>query len=297
MKLSSCFLYAIRIVFSRNRTNGRKSLFASMVCIGISLVPLLAVMGISDGMIDGITGRMIGLSTQDVDVFFASDSKEAASLDDFQNACVLASALPHVTQVYAEIEGTALASSLSSGNRSGASIRAVEEDIFSRNESFAGLFSLCAGQLSFPDGKSAILCRKIADDLGVQVGDRISLVSANLLDSGMIVPKTAAFTVSGIVSSGYQELDALWVFIPLKTGFTFLPRNVAQYSLKLKTDGTFTSTVQKVKESASRTFPLGMVWTWNEMNASQFENFSSTRILLLLIMLLIVMVASVNISS
>jgi lipoprotein-releasing system permease protein len=105
------------------------------------------------------------------------------------------------------------------------------------------------------------------------------------------------FTVSGIVSSGYQELDALWVFIPLRTGFDFLPGNAAQYSLRLKTDGTFTSTVQRVKAEASQLFPFCSVWTWGEMNASQFENFSSTRILLLLIMLLIVLVASVNISS
>ncbi len=297
MKARSCLLYALRIVFSRNMTNGRRSLFASMVCIGISLVPLLAVMGISDGMIDGITGRMIGLSTQDVDIFFASDYGEVASYEAFVGAAELAAGLPHVTQSYAELQGTALASSLSGGFRSGASVRAVEEDIFSRNESFASLFKLCSGQTTFADGRSAILCQKIAEDLGVGVGDRISLVSAGLLDSGMLVPRTAVFTVAGIVSCGYQELDALWVFIPLKTGFSFLPKNVASYSIRLKTDGTFTSTVQRVKAAACQLFPLCPVWTWSEMNSSQFENFSSTKILLLLIMILIVLVASVNISS
>ncbi len=298
MTLASSFLYAGRIVFSRNKTNGRKSLFASMVCIGISLVPLLAVMGISDGMINGITGRIIGLSTQDVDIFFASDYDEVASLEAFEEAGRLASTLPHVTHVYPEVEGTALASSLSaSAYRCGASVRAVQEDIFSENEAFSSLFKLSAGQLVFPDGKSAILCEKMAEELGVGVGDRISLISARLTGSGMLVPKSAVFTVCGIVSCGYQELDALWVFIPLGTGFDFLPRNVAQYSLKLKTDGTFTSVVQKVKVAATELFPFCSVWTWSELNASQFENFSSTRILLLLIMILIVLVASVNISS
>ncbi len=298
MTLASCFLYAGRIVFSRNKTNGRKSLFASMVCIGISLVPLLAVMGISDGMIDGITGRIIGLSTQDVDIFFASDYDEVASLEAFEEAGVLASTLPHVTHVYPEVEGTALVSSLSaSAYRCGASVRAVQEDIFSENEAFSSLFTLSAGQVSFPDGKSAILCEKIADELGVGVGDRISLISARLTSSGMLVPKSTVLTVCGIVSCGYQELDALWVFIPIGTGFDFLPRNVAQYSIKIKTDGTFTSTVQRVKAAAIELFPFCSVWTWSELNASQFENFSSTRILLLLIMILIVLVAIVNISS
>ncbi len=298
MKARSCFLYAFRIVFSKNRTNGRKSLFASMFCIGISLVPLLAVMAISDGMIDGITGRIIGLSTQDVDIFLSPDSEEASTLNAFLSASEDASSLDHVTQAYPEIQGTALATSLSGGNyRSGACVRAVPDDIFSRNESFSSLFKLVGGQISFQDGKSAILCQKMADDLNVGVGGRISLVTASLPESGMPVPKSSVFTVTGIVSCGYQELDALWVFIPLKTGFSFLPRNAASYSIRLKTDGTFTSVVQRVKHDARLMFPLCPVWTWSEMNSSQFENFSSTRILLLLIMVLIVLVASVNISS
>ncbi|MBP5156470.1 MAG: ABC transporter permease [Treponema sp.] len=298
MTVRSCFLYAVRIVFSKNRTNGRKSLFASMVCIGISLVPLLAVMSISDGMIDGITGRIIGLSTQDVDIFFPSDSEEVSSLEAFFAAGAEASRMDHVTQVYPEVQGTALASSLSGGNyRSGACVRAVPDDIFVRNESFKSLFKLIEGQASFPDGKSVILCQKMAEDLNVGVGGRISLVTARLLDSGMLVPKTAVFTVSGILSCGYQELDALWAFIPIQTGFSFLPRNAASYSVRLKTDGTFTSVVQRVKHDARLLFPLCPVWTWSEMNSSQFENFSSTRILLLLVMVLIVLVASVNISS
>lgn len=299
MTIASSFLYAGRIVFSRNRTNGRKSLFASMVCIGISMVPLLAVMGISDGMIDGITGRMIGLSTQDVAVFFPGGSEEVSSFDAFLAAGRQAETLPHVTGVYPEVEGTALAATLAAGEnrRCGASVRAVQDDIFSSNEAFVSLFTLSSGEASFPDDKSAVLCEKIASDLGVKVGDRVSLICARLTDSGMLVPKTSVFTVSGIVSSGYQELDALWVFIPIRTGFSFLPQNASQCSIKLKTDGTFTSIVQQVKAAAAGVFPACPVWTWSEMNASQFENFSSTRILLLLIMILIVLVASVNISS
>ena len=37
--------------------------------------------------------------------------------------------------------------------------------------------------------------------------------------------------------------------------------------------------------------------SWDKINASQYENFASTKLLLMVIMLLIVLVASVNISS
>ena len=39
------------------------------------------------------------------------------------------------------------------------------------------------------------------------------------------------------------------------------------------------------------------VYTWQELNSSQLENFSTTKMLLLLIMSLIVLVASINVSS
>lgn len=47
-----------------------------------------------------------------------------------------------------------------------------------------------------------------------------------------------------------------------------------------------------------RSLPEGFeVYTWKELNRSQFQSFTTTRTLLLFIMLLIVFVASVNVSS
>lgn len=297
-QLASSFLYATRIVFSKNKTNGRKSLFGAMICIGISLIPLIAVLAVSDGMIEGITGRIIGLSTQDTGIFFANGYDEVRSLEAFKAAAAKAKTIEHVTGVYPEVQGTVLVSPLGGKKyRTGATVRAIDENMFEQNQSFKTLFAVYEGETAFKDEKHAIVCKKMADDLGVKAGDRISMIAANVKSNGMIIPKTAVFTVGGIVSCGYQELDALWIFIPLKTGFDFIPANAASYSLNLTTDGTFTNIPQKVKAMAREHFPFAGIWTWNEQNASQFENFSSTRILLLLIMLLIILVASVNISS
>ncbi|MBP5751540.1 MAG: ABC transporter permease, partial [Treponema sp.] len=85
MTFSSSFLYAIRLCLphrtSTDRSLGRRSLFGAMMCIGISLVPLVAVLIISEGMIQGITGRMIGLSTQDLQVHVNSLSPDVDSYE------------------------------------------------------------------------------------------------------------------------------------------------------------------------------------------------------------------------
>ena len=147
------------------------------------------------------------------------------------------------------------------------------------------------------DERSAVICQKIAHDLQLHVGDRITLVTANKLKRNTIVPKTAVFTVQGIISCGYQELDALWVFIPIENGFSFLPASSSDFIIKVQTDNSFSADVMKTKQFIEDYDYSAEVYTWNELNKSQFENFSSTRVLLLFIMLLIVLVASVNISS
>lgn len=300
MTFRSSLLYAARLLFSKDRSNGRRSLLGAIICIGISIIPLIAVLSLSDGMIGGITGRIVGLSTQDVSVVFYRGSNNTFVFDDLLDYAYQLASVENVTGVYPEVQGTALASSLggdSKGMRSGATVRAVEADIFSRNQSFSSLFKVLDGSCDLSGERNAVLGEKIAGDLGVKAGDRITLITASKNSVGKLIPKTAVFTVTGVVSCGYQELDSLWVFVPLKTGFEFLPNTVARVSVNLTTTDTFSTVPNKVKHDARVLFPYADVWTWRELNSAQYENFSSTKVLLLLVMLLILLVASVNISS
>lgn len=306
MTFKSSVLYAARIFFSRpgaERSNGKRSLMGAMVCIGISLVPLVAVLVISQGMIDGITGRMIGLSSQDLQVRVSSYSGDVETLSGMEELSGRFGEIPGVVDVIPEMQGMALAAG--NGIRTGATVRAVRKNIFSDVESFSSLFKLVEGSTSLENERSAVLCEKIAGTLGVHAGDKLSLISISKVGEVM-VPKMREFTVEGIVSSGYQELDALWVFIPLPTGYDFLSVKSSQFIFGLVTEDSFSPSLMKIKAAVSRnirgmdsdpTLEHSRVYTWNELNAAEYENFASTKILLLLIMLLIVLVASVNISS
>ena len=57
MTLLSSVLFAKRLVFPKmeKQSSARKSLLGSLLCISISLVPLVVVMSVSNGMIEGIT--------------------------------------------------------------------------------------------------------------------------------------------------------------------------------------------------------------------------------------------------
>ena len=304
MTLKSSFLYAWRIIFPKNKHGiGYKSFVGAMVCIGISLIPLVCVLVISNGMIEGITGRIIGLSTQDISVIL---NKRSSDADNYASFDALSSRLCNtegVVDSYPEIDSNVLV--IGNNYRTGATVRAVKNDIFQKNESFVSLLNVISGKAEFTSPKSAVIGQNISETLGIKVGDSIRIVSVNASDSGKVIPKISSFVVEGIVTSGYQELDALWIFIPLESGFSMLSSS-CQYMINLVTTDRYGSSLIKTKMAVQdEIFGLNgnpvingaYVYTWNEINESQFENFSSTKSLLFLIMLLIVLVASVNISS
>ena len=307
MTMKSSLLYACRLLFPRKsssqKSNGQKSLIGAMLCIGVSLIPLVAVLVISQGMIEGITGRMIGLSSQDISVVISSEGY----VDTYEDALYLSRRLSNidgVENVYPEIQATALAAGKSA--RSGAFIRAVQSDIFESNSSFSSLFSLVEGSFNLSEENNAVIGKKISELLGLHCGDSVKVICVNQSSAGRIVPKVLSFTVTGIVSCGYQELDALWLFIPLQTAFSSLSLSSSSIIFSLSTADSFSPQLQIIKDrvqddlyglSDNPEIPASYVYMWNELNASQYENFASTKILLLLIMLLIVLVASVNISS
>ena len=308
MRLASSFLYAWRLCFphhgkSSDRDLGRRSLFGAMLCIGISLVPLVSVLIISEGMIQGITGRMIGLSTQDLQVRVNSLSTDVDSYEGMMEVSERFSELDGITGSYPEVQGMALVSF--NGIRTGETVRGVESDIFEKNTGFSSLMQVKEGKIDLTQERNMIVGEKISQILDIHPDDKISLITVEKIGEQMI-PKMAVFTVSAVVSSGYQELDALWVFIPLETAFSVLSLRSSRTMFSLTTQDPFSSDLIKIKQNVRNdimgygdniSLDQSRVYSWNELNAAEYENFSSTKMLLLLIMLLIVLVASVNISS
>ena len=202
----------------------------------------------------------------------------------------------NVKNVFPELQGIGLVSSKE--GRFGASIRAVENDIFEKNESFKNLFEVLDGTTDLSSKNTCVLGKKLSENLGVKAGSTIRLITTKENASGKTLPKITSLKVSGIVSSGYQELDALWLFVSLESGFTLISSSSASAVLGIETNDAFSVDLEKTYRTLS---PLlsssGRLYRWNDLNTAQYENFASTQIMLIFIMFLIVLVASVNISS
>lgn len=299
MKLSSIFLICSRIIKPKESalSNARKSLIGAVFCIALSLIPLTVVLVVTDGMIDGITNRIVGLSSfhmQAAQVRNFSDTEE--NLLVLEDVASKLKENPNVLNTYIERQGTVLAAGKT--GRSGATVRAVEDKLFTENEAFIEYLEVVEGSASFSTNKSCVIGKKIAELLGLSVGDTIRLISTKTTLTGSVMPKITTYKVEGVVSSGYQEIDALWVFIPLESGFDYLSSAASTICIGIEVnnpfDGSFYTTVREINNSLPTGFSL---YTWQELNASQYENFASTKIMLLFVMFLIVLVACVNVSS
>lgn len=299
MRTGASLSFAWRLLFPRTgkKSNARRSLIGACVCIAISLVPLVMVLTVSDGMIQGITSRIIGLSSSHLKCVLYPFAQTAPGESELSALTERLSRVEGVAAAYPEVQGIGLAAG--KRGRMGATIRAVRSDVFRANPAFTELFTVSDGEANLGQKNAAVIGEKLAEQLGLSAGDTFRLITARRLGSGSIVPKITPLRVAGVVSCGYQELDALWVFVPLETGFDMLPAQSSEVSVGIFTTDAFDFlALARVQSAVERVVPqYTRVYRWDELNAAQYENFSSTRIMLLFIMLLIVLVASVNISS
>ncbi len=282
---------------ARSVSNARKSLYGAVIGIGISLVPLVTVLVVADGMIEGISSRIIELSTSHIRLFDRLDRTgsfgDAQSIERFADSVVSGDLTGKVTDAVPERQGLALA--IGKNGRSGATVRAVPQKFFAQNGAVASLLTTQAGSLTFDGPNSAIVGKKLAGDLGLGVGDVFRVLTLKSSADGSTIPRFTTLRVAGIVSAGYQELDALWIFIPLEKGFSVLPDSSATFVSVRLSDAT--SGLDASKYALMRAFPGVVVYTWKDLNQAQFQSFNTTRTLLLFIMLLIVFIASVNVSA
>jgi lipoprotein-releasing system permease protein len=153
------------------------------------------------------------------------------------------------------------------------------------------------GSSVIENDREILLGTALAENLGIQVGDTVRLMTIRVTSSGSNIPRLTPLTVKGIVSSGYRELDAAWCIMTYSMGSQILPLDMSNNHLLIKIDHPYEDADRVSAELMSQLGPWHMVYTWKQLQRSQYSSYESTRQILIFIMALIVMVAAVNVSS
>ncbi|MDX9897420.1 MAG: FtsX-like permease family protein [Spirochaetia bacterium] len=270
-----------------SRDQARKALAGAVLSVALSLVPLITVMQVADGMIQGISSRYVELGTYHAQAFSYASS-------DYEGARDAALASPGITGAW--IETQSLGVVFANGKKEGAALRGVEPGFLS-DSSTAAFLTLEAGTLSLARPYDALIGAAMAEKLGVGPGDSINLISLRKGQGGAMTPRVTILSVQGVVSAGYRDLDAQWIFMRQDTAARVLPKENARSFVGIKANDPFghPDTARKAVEGR---LPAGFsVYAWRDVERNLFASLASTRTMLLLIMAVTVAVAAVNVSS
>jgi lipoprotein-releasing system permease protein len=287
LKSKTAFFIAIRYLWGRAHEGGRY-LRGAAAGIAVSLVPIIVTLIVADGMIRGIIDRYLELGTGHLQIFSQS------SLTDVEDQIEIIKAQRGVRGVWRETRSMGVL--VGRHGRTGATVRAIDPDFWNDPGSVSYL-GIIAGEVSLQTDRDMLLGESLASAIGVGPGDTVRLMTIRTGGDGNTIPRAMPFTVRGIVSSGYHELDALWCIISWEGGKRILSSEMSSSSLIVKIDDPYRSadyfgwTLRSVMGPGYNTF------SWKDLLRSQYSSYETTRQLLLFIMALIVIIAAVNVSS
>lgn len=308
MKINVPVFIAFRFLFGGRKPGHQGSgLGGAILGIGISLVPLLLVLLVSDGMIQGITKRYMETKSYHVQVALPDEFSQQEAQPGLEEI----NALPGVIGSFLESNGSAIIVSAKASHAT--LVRGVSPEFYTDPGTMEYLESI-RGEESPRNNHSIILGSSLATNLGVDIGDQVTIVSAginpDLLSStadGMqsMSPRLSFFRVTGIVGAGYRDLDSLWSFVTLEAAQRVLPSEISYEFVGIKVEKPFSNSLGELATGITAAlnpiypnwFEPRLVRTWTEIERNLYRSFATTKSMLLYIMGIALIVAAINLGS
>jgi len=283
------WIIAGRYLRARRRGGGVSVVaFFSVLGIALGVATLIIVLSVMNGFRSELLSKIVGINGH---VF-------ATPIDrTFTDYADLSDRLSKVAGVRAAIplvEGQAFASSPYGG--SGVLVRGIRaEDL----DAMAAVSkSIRGGTLAdFDDGSGVLIGRRLADSLGLQAGDTITLSTPKGSTTPFgTAPRTKSYAVKAIFEIGMTEFDSTFVFMPLAESQAFFNKEGDVTMIEIYIDHP--DEVAAMREPLEMAAERPILFTdWRQRNRTFFGALEVERNVMFLILSLIVVVATLNIVS
>ena len=267
------------------------SVIASISFAGIMLgvATLIIVMAVMNGFRSELLTRILGINghiiLQPIDT----------PLDDYAEVSARIEVVDGVRYAIPLIEGQALASGRT-GPGSGALVRGIRAEdlakisLVSDNLRFGSFVGFAAGE-------GVAIGTRMADNLGLAVGDPLTLVTPNgdVTPFGT-TPRVKSYPVTAIFEIGMSEYDASIVFMPFPEAQLYFNQEGLAQSIEVFLDDPDNIDAMQfaVQEAAKRQL---FAVDWRQRNQTFFSALQVERNVMFMILTLIVLVAALNIIS
>ncbi len=259
----------------------------SLLGIGLGVATLIVVMAVMNGFRQELLSRILGINGH-IGVYGAG-----VALADYDPLAEAIRRLPGVTRAIPTVEGQVMATSR--GGASGAMVRGVQPDELLAREIIRK--GLRGSPAAFAGNDAVIIGRRLAEKLGVGIGDSITLISPKGLDTAFgTMPRLRAFKVVGTFEIGMYEYDSSFIYMPLAAAQAYFlsPGAVSQIEVFLDNPDK----VGDIKLAIRQLAPGNVrIYDWQQANSSFFNAIQVERNVMFLILTLIIIVAAFNIIS
>jgi lipoprotein-releasing system permease protein len=260
--------------------------WVSLAGVSLGVAALIVILSVMNGFEGELRDRLLALGAQAHVV-----NEGVPPRDSDQALRARLQALPGVVGVSPYIELTALA--VHWPEMLPVLLRGIDPQQERRVADVSPL--LVEGKLEAlqPGSNAVVVGRDIADQLGLRVGDPITLLVPMASATGLPEPRLRQFTVGAVFQAGLEELDNSLIMAQIADVRAFAPLSRGTSGLRLR----FTDALQVARFMPAVRAALGSGYRssdWTEDNASYFRAIRIEKTMMALILLLIVAVAAFN---
>ena len=283
-------MIAFRYIKSR-RVEGFISISAWFSLLGIMLgvATLIVVMSVMNGFRTELVDRILGINGH-----LIIYSKNERTIPNYTKIINKILDTPNVVAVTAHLEGQALAKNKNS--ISGVIIRGSKwSDLAAKKILWKSLNQSTIS--NFKDKQNIIMGYRLGQKLNLKVGDYISLISPNGMETALgVLPVNQNFKIGGFFDMGMYEYDNNFIFIPWKKAELFLSTNNIAHGIEVfLKDQKLTSSVNLQLQSKLNKNLI--VIDWKKRNSSFMNALAVEKNVMFVILTLIILVAAFNIIS
>ena len=261
--------------------------WVSLAGVALGVGALIVVLSVMNGLKGELRDRLLTLTAHARIV----DQRAAQDVDDSALAARLR-ALPGVVAVAPYMDLQALA--MHGSDMVPVTLRGIDPQQESAVTNVKPL--MVSGSLAtLQDGADRLIVGEaLADQLGVAVGDAVTLLVPIASADAPPEPRLRVFTIGGVFSAGIQDHDSSLGLAALGDVRAFAPKAVGASGLRVRFRDAL-ATPQYMPAVRAAAGPGLLVRDWTEDNANYFRAVRIEKTMVALILLLIVAVAAFNI--
>ncbi|MFM5916726.1 MAG: lipoprotein-releasing ABC transporter permease subunit [Novosphingobium sp.] len=258
----------------------------SLAAVMLGVAALVIVMSVMNGFRAELFDKIVGLNGH------AIVQAYGGRLENWRDVLKDVQATPGVTHASPLIEQPLLAS-----------FNGRVEAIFARGNTPEDIAKLndkvVQGTLKplQPDNNEVALGSQLAENLGVQVGDSITIINPQGRSTPFgTVPREISYRVAAIFEIGVYDYDQRFVVMPMQDAQTLLLTGDAVQMIEVQVDNP--DKASEILEPVRKKYEgQAVVNDWKSINASLFEALAVERVAMFVVLSIIVLVAVFNILS